>query len=511
MITDYEKLFAIGAPWPPEDQDTKERLARYERNENLFAGDHQEVWQDIIRALRGDRSGDLRLVLNFFKRLSLLWADLTCGEFPEAKAGDGKQPAQVVTLDRIIDDNALWPTISDAVIDLSKFGDAALKIRYQDRGIIENVPPEYWFPIVEPSNVKQVKAHVLAYSFDVQEESELPVIPVPTFIPADSHISEAQAKAVMEAGPFATGKTSYLKVEIHKPGSIEHRLYRLKDRKIESQLDLSTFDEFKSLEKVQETGLDDFALIIVHNITSTKKYHGMDDYSDIADIIRELEWRYAQIFRIEDKFSDPSMYGPPIEEQDPRDGEYKVTGGSRYITLNEGQTPPGMITWDGQLPANFLTIDGLMQRLYEISETCKVAFDASAGGQGMSAQALRIMMTAPLKKSNRLQTRLGPAVRKAIRLCSLIEVKMGMAGAVEIPVTELTFHDGLPQDHNADAQRESTLVTGKVRSHQGLMRDKGFSDAQIKQETEEMNNADMGIGGLDGMQEQEEEAEDAET
>ena len=53
-------------------------------------------------------------------------------------------------------------------------------------------------------------------------------------------------------------------------------------------------------------------------------------------------------------------------------GEYKITGGSKYINLVEGQSPPGMITWNGELPANFVTIESLMQRLFEISETCKL-------------------------------------------------------------------------------------------------------------------------------------------
>ena len=491
MITDYEKILTSGQTWPPADQDTRERLAKYRRNEDLFEGDHGEVWQDEIRKLRGDGLGDIRLVLNYFKRLSLLWADLTCGEAPDAKA-DEKQAAQVEALARIIQYNSLWSVVGDAVIDLSKFGDAVFKVRYQGYGIVENVPPEYWFPVVESSNIKQVKAHLLAYEFQGPESKEAP-IQVQTMIPANkaSQLTDAQIAAVDSGSILTSGKISYLKVEIHTVGRLEHRLYRLRDKKIETQLDLSQSPDFAALQAIEETGLDDFAVLVVHNITSTKKYHGMDDYADIADIVRELEWRYCQVFRIEDKFSDPSMYGPPIEEQDPRDGEFRVMGGSRYITITEGQNPPGMLTWDGQLPANFEVIGGpiagLMQRLYEISETCKVAFDASAGGQGLSAQALRIMMLAPLKKANRIQGRMNPIVQQLIRLVSMLEVHMGMKGAVIVENAAITWHDGMPKDDAADAQRDSMLVTGKVRSAQGIMRDRGVPEDQINQEKMEMS------------------------
>ena len=485
MITDTEAIFAKGAPWPPKDDDTANRLKKYANNESLFMGEHGEVWKDEIRKLRADKSGDLRLVWNFFKRLSLLWSDLVCSEPPEVST---ESDAEAEAIDRIIEDTNFWTVLSDAIIDVSKFGDAVLKIRYDGYGIVENVPPEYWFPVVDSGNVKRVKAHILAYTIDAREEPGL--IDVETMVSAEnqSFLPEATIKAWEKEKPISVGRVQYLKVEIHTVGRIEHRLYRIVDEKIDAQLDLNQLPEFRGMVAIEDTGLDDFCVQLIQNVTSTKRYHGMDDYLDIADIIRELEWRYAQILRIEDKFSDPWMFGPPIEEQDPRDGEYKITGGSKYINLVEGQSPPGMLTWNGELPANFVTIDSLMQRLFEISETCKVVFDASAGGQGLSAQALRIMLTAPLKKANRLQTRATPTVKRLLRLCSALEANAGMAGAVKLTDLKITWHDGLPVDEMADAQRDAVLVTGSVRSAQGLMRDRGMPEEKIVEEFGEMMN-----------------------
>jgi hypothetical protein len=492
MITDYEKILSPGQPWPPSDRDTQERLALYKRNEHLFEGDHGKVWQDELRKLRGDKSGDLRLKLNYFQLVSLFWSDMAVGETPDVKA-DEEQTAQVEALARIIQWTDLWSVIDDAVVDMSTYGDAPIKVRYQDYGIIENVPPEYWFPVVEASNVKQVKAHVIAYEFEDPEQTEQG-ISIRQMIPASkaNQLNEAQIAAVDSGLSLSTGKTSYLKVEIHLVGLIEHRLYRLKDKKIETQIDLADFPDFELLRTIEETKLDDFAVLVLHNTTSTKKYHGKEDYSIFLDVIKELETRYPQVFFILDKHADPSMYGPPMEEQDPRDGEYKVQGGARYYTIVEGQKPPGMLTWDGNLDASFQTIAGegwgLMQRFYELSETSKVCFDSSAGGQGLSAQALRLMMWKPLKKSNKIQRRLTPVVQQLIRLVSLVEVNMGMKGAVPIENIKINWHDGMPIDEQADAQRDATLVTGGVRSAQGIMRDKGISEYQINQEKMEMGD-----------------------
>ena len=500
MITNIEKIFATGQPWPPSDRDTRDRLALYTRNENLFEGDHEKVWQDELRKLRGDKSGDLRLKLNYFQLISLFWADMAVGETPDAKVGEG-QKAQEEALQRVIQWTDLWSVIDDAVVDMSTYGDAPIKVRYQDYGIIENVPPEYWFPVVEASNVKQVKAHVIAYEFDNPEEQESG-ISVMQMIPASkvNQLTAAQIEAVEQNPVITTGKTSYLKVEIHTVGRIEHRLYQLKDKKVVGQIDLKSFPDFASLQSVEETGLDDFAIIVLHNSTSTKKYHGKEDYSIFLDVIKELETRYPQVFFILDKHADPSMFGPPIEEQDPRDGEYKVQGGARYYTIVEGQSPPGMLTWDGNLDASFQTIAGegwgLMQRFYELSETSKVCFDSSAGGQGLSAQALRLMMWKPLKKANKIQRRLTPVVQQLLRLVSLAEVNMGMKGAVVLEDVQIDWHDGMPIDEAADAMRDRDLVTGGVRSAQGLMRDKGIPEEQIKQEAEEMGGGAVEPPGL---------------
>lgn len=499
MITDLEKMLAIGAPWPPEDQDTRDRLALYERNEHLFEGDHEKVWQDELRKLRGDKKGDLRLNLNYFQLISLFWGDMAVGETPNIKPKDEKQTAQKESLDRIVQWTDLWSVIEDAVIDLTKYGDAPLKVRFQKYGIVENVPPEYWFPVVEQSNVKQVKAHVLAYQFD-DPESENTGISVQKIVTAEgaSQLTDPQIKALESSPVITSGKTSYLKVEIHTVGRIEHRLYLIKDKKIADLVELNTFPEYKGLLESEETGLDDFAIIVLHNTTSTKCYHGKDDYSIFVDVIKELEIRYPQVFFILDKHSDPSMFGPPIEEQDPRDGEHKVMGGSRYIALTEGQTAPGYLTWDGQLTANFQAIGGegwgLMQRFYELSETSKVCFDSSAGGQGLSAQALRLMMWKPLKKANKIQRKLTPLVQQVIRLLSMAEVFMKMQGAMVVENVAIDWHDGMPKDDQADAQRESNLVIAKCRSAQGLMRDKGVADDVIKQEMDEIKESDMNMG-----------------
>ena len=375
------------------------------------------------------------------------------GEIPEVAAD---QDDQLAALKRIIRDNLLWEAIQDGVVDYSKTGSNILKLRFDDgRGVIENIPPKYWYPVVSISNIKQIDAHIIAYTFNDPAEKRKDI--------------------------------SYLKVEIHRPPAdgeesyvIEHRLYMLKSGKIDSEpLPLNSFPEFAGLLPIEPTGLDDFDIIDIQNKPETDQLIGTDDYTDINSILHEILMRYAQIFRIEDKFADPSMYGPPIEEQDPRNGEYRIIGGSRYITVVEGQVPPGIIDGRGPPVTSYTSIEHLMQRLYEVSETCKVAFDASQAGTALSGTALKLMMSRPLSKAGGIKLRYDARLKKAIKLCSRLEVYHGMPGAVEITDFHINWKDGLQQDDMLDAQRQATLIGAQAMSPQDAMRERGMSEEQI--------------------------------
>jgi len=49
--------------------------------------------------------------------------------------------------------------------------------------------------------------------------------------------------------------------------------------------------------EVEETGIDDFLVVPVHNLSTSDRIYGIDDYSDLDSVIQELEIRLAQISR----------------------------------------------------------------------------------------------------------------------------------------------------------------------------------------------------------------------
>jgi len=434
MLTSLDFLNP-GQPWPPKGEE--ERLQQYRANRNLFEGHHELVYKDWIKLLREDKRATLELILNWHKRLSTLWGNLLLGEPPRITAGDKDSPERK-HVKRLVDDNKLIKKAYEVVIDVSRFGDGLFKVRSDgNRAIIEGQTPLVWFPVVSPDNVKDVNAHVLAWTY------------------------EEVTSLAMGAGKV---KKKYLKAEIHERGKITTRKYNL----------LNNGEKIGQLaedEKAIATGVDDFLVIQISNLITTDRATGLDDYSDLDGLIQEMEIRIAQISRILDKHADPNMYGPDTAlEVDPITGQSTVKAGGKYFPLAPDDEPPGYLVWEGQLDPAFKEIDTLMEQLYFISETSPAAFGQLKSGLAESGSALRRLMMAPLAKVNRIRMEFDPALKKALQLASALEVAQGKPEAAKLENIHIDWFDGLPQDDTEQTQIEATRKTAGLTSLESSLR-----------------------------------------
>ncbi len=456
MLTSLSFL-NLGAPWPPPSE--LERLTLYKENRDLFEGKHDQVFKDWVRLLRDDQQATLEIILNWPKRLSTLFADLLLGEPPQIKAGDeGSQEQEVAA--RLIAENNLFNAAYEVALDVSRFGIGLLKVRYDDRALIEAQTPLVWYPVVRPDNVKDVVAHVLAWDYE-EEETTL----------------------------RGTEVQQYLKLEIHEKGRITTRVHKLASGNIAGLVS----------EEVVETGVDDFLVVPVFNLSTSDRLTGLDDYSDLDSIVQELEIRIAQISRILDKHADPNMYGPDTAlEHDPTTGQWGYRGGGKYFPVGQGEQPPGYVTWDGQLEAAFRQIDLLMEQLYILSETSAAAFGQLKSGLAESGTALRRLMMAPLAKVNRIRMRFDPALKEVLWLASRLEKAQGMAGAVVLENIHIDWKDGLPDDDVELTQNEVQRYTAGLTSlESSLRRLYGLEGNALQEEIDRIRSEQAGQGATE--------------
>ena len=261
----------------------------------------------------------------------------------------------------------MFNTAYEVALDVSRFGVGLFKIRHDERAIVEAQTPLVWFPVVQPDNVKDVTAHVLGWDYEQEEQSG-----------------------------WGAKLQRYLKLEIHEKGRITTRLHKMAAGNIAGLIE----------ENVVQTGVDDFLVVPVFNLSTSDRLAGLDDYSDLDSIVQELEVRLAQISRILDKHADPNMCGPDSAlEQDPQSGQWTFRGGGKYFPVGQGEQAPAYVTWEGQLDAAFKELDVLMEQFYTLSETSAAAF-GRLRPLSRERSALRRLMMAPLLKQTGFRLRL---------------------------------------------------------------------------------------------------------
>lgn len=441
MLTDLSWL-AIGEKFPPASE--LGRLEMYDANKKLFEGEHTEIYQEQLNRIErviGNFNDVVKIevVLNFQRLMSLKVADLLFGEEPRITAGAPDSKEQK-TVDAIAAASDLNNTDYMAAIDISRWGDGLLYIRKNRKGvgIIDLTQPTIWYPVVYPDNVREIQHHVLAWKIKV-------------------------------------GKDFHLIAYIHSPGSYEEREYLLEGDSIK---------EIISEGNITKTGLSDFAIIQVPNITTSDRVTGLDDYTDVDSIISEIMVRVGQIERILDKHAAPSVTGPQSSlEQDPLTGEWRLKMGNYFPRDSEDEPKVEYLTWEGQLEANFKVIEKLTNMLYTVSEMGSALFGDLTTTQGNipSGSALRRLMIAPLAKVNRIRMRFDPAIKKAIKLCSELGGN-GIISLADTPIS-ISWQDGLPGDPLEESQIMNNRVQKATMSQKtAVMRYDGLSEKDAEEE-----------------------------
>lgn len=396
MLTNTNWI-AAGKSFPPKAE--QERLQQYKNNEKLFLGQHTEVFRGEFQKIESylkKRHMDVGTVFNYPQLLTKKTADFVCGEPVQIGAGKKTDKLRGV-LDELQFDSLLY----EAVMDVSRFGDAPIKMM-GDR--VSSIAPDCWFPIVDPTDVKRITQHVVAFPTQMDEN----------------------------------GDFTRLYVEIHDIGSVEVRSY-----------DVSYSTDGRSIEfgelvkrEVIKTNLDDFAIVVLKNVSHSKNVFGMDDYTAISSLVSKIIWRLHCVDMVLDKHSEPSLSGPASAlSYDERTGLRYLDLGNYFKVNDSSDARVEYLTWDGNLESSFKEIELLINQLYIISEMGAAFMDGSGTGQVQSGTALKLRMTSPVIKAQRIAGINSGTVKKLIRLIAKIK---GIA--LETKDIALTWNDGLPND-----------------------------------------------------------------
>lgn len=459
MLTSLDFL-KIGQYFPPASE--KHRLERYFENKRIFEGEHEAVYKENFKRIARHINNfnevvSYSVITNFQKLISLKIADFMLGEEPTISCGEDNSKHQIA-IDMIKENNDLINTCYSMAIDLSRYGDAVFNIYKDEEGIgkIDITQPSFYFKVVDPQNIRKVQYHVLAHKYK-------------------------QIKPNTILNTLFNDETQYdhfLYAEIHSKGYVEKITFKLDERGyIKSIVEAS---------KPTPTGLDDFAIIPVHNLLTSDRVYGIDDYTDVDSIISEIEVRISQIAKILDKHAEPSMQGPETAlEYNKNTGKYELKVGNYFPKSSKEDADVSYITWDAQLQASFTQIEKLINILAVISEMGSAIFDFDNKlGSAASGTALKRMMISPLAKVNRTRMRLDNSLKKAIKLCS----QLGGENIIDLSKEKINifWNDGLPNDDLEQANIMNIRTGGKatISQYSAIKRLDNLTDEDTQAELE---------------------------
>ena len=379
------------------------------------------------------------IVTNWFKRSSTLIADLAS---PLRLFADNQG-----AIDRIAEAADFDLLIYDIFLDISRYGNAVLKVRFDPGrgGIVERIDPRYWFPVVSPDDSRDVQAHCICYDFSQYED----------------HIERR-----------------YLRIEEHRPGSIRNRLFRLDTGgKIVSEMPIAALERYGGMAAEEATGVSDFLIVPLAGLLRSDGVFGLDDFRGIEELVREIELRLSHVSSTLEKFSDPNMAGPEgMAEVNPETGELDVNapiamGGGRYFPVREGEPIPAYLTWDASLASNFSQIEEIKSELMAVAEISPALLGDTKNGLAESGSALKRLAIPTLAKVARLRMRARRPILQALRLVAELEVASRWPGAELLENLSIEWRSGLPADPVEAAQVEGARkTTGLTSTYSALAR-----------------------------------------
>ncbi|OYD08536.1 phage portal protein [Paludifilum halophilum] len=455
------KLYDVGGVYPADDH--LERLAKYETCRVAFEGRLQELRERFMQVIAEDpdrleqykQLQRLLIAVNLPDIILTKPADLMVGEPPIYESGKGDRSPVQKALNSIVEENGLNKLIHEMVIGAGIRGDAFLKVRYDYRQdfseipegypkpkgtkpepIIESVDPAYVFPEVSANSRKQFKAINIAYVYFIDTGKE---------------------------------EKPFLRVERHVPGYVIREDFELAEKPrvvTVDGVDLLQYDIIDQVSdpEIKATGADVPLVFHVPYKTTDESWEGIGGIEKILSLLEAIMDRLVQIDYILFKHSDPTMYGPALDES----GTSTAAGG-RYLEVNDQDVTPGYMTWESQLQGAFQELDKLVSMVFQISETPQwifgtvVADNGSDGGTGTShtdGMAIKARFMPILSKVKRIRVHVDEAVRDSLYYAMVMDKEKGGADYnAEYP--KIHWKDGLPDSDKELAEIMNLRTGGK--------------------------------------------------
>lgn len=413
---------------PIQTQADKSRLAEYELHTKIFVGEHFDAFAHLSKDFKKDYKHLQYVTANFGGLLSKISADMLFEEPPKMTLPDGDMDFFTALLSR----NQMSIQLYESGLEQSYNADVLFRIRAEDsQCIIEDINPAYWFPEINPNNVRaEPTAHNLKWKMKLKD---------------------------------ANGKDiEALFVERHTKGKIEYKLYQLDGETLGAELDVAGYLKTKDGKPHPvevDTKINDFLLVHIPNFRTNQRYFGLSDYKDIISLMFAVNNRLTAVDSILSAHGEPILAVPSGVLDDNGKVNRKKFGVIEVDNTQANGMLPTYIVWDAKLESAFSEIDKLIELLLMFSDTSATLLGLDKGGVAESGRALKFKLLRTLAKKHRKELYYDVGIKKVL-LTAQEFAKANNLKAKDVTLTGkpvepvLTWQDGVINDAMETLEQE---------------------------------------------------------
>jgi hypothetical protein len=281
------------------------------------------------------------------------------------------------------------------------------------------------------------------------------------YFPIYGDAGRLNRKTVLLAWPEKRGprgdQKEYLRVKLFMLGRLEHQAWRIESGRIGERIEnLSAFEIAREIEAIPTS---EIPVQHVPNLTFGGRWGIADIGMGVDGLIDELDNRLSQNSSILDKHAAPDMFGSEeYQDEYPSAGQVAVTKrGGRFWPMRDKESPvPGYLTWNGNLEPAKEQMNRVITLIALATGLPPSMFLPEILGSDQSAKRLRLEFFMAMDKCSRKRLYFDPALKSI--LLAAQELEAGAGGYTALPITDLGWRDGLPDDYNQAVLTETARV-----------------------------------------------------
>lgn len=452
MFTNLDFL-QVGKQWTPKNATYQKRQENYSRGRLLYEGELETVFGDAWGAIAtryGLSYGDIQQVMiktNLFKALTETFKILAFKNEPEIWVGEGKKARRLEK--DIFSPKLILSLLKQGFVSGHAQGNGVVKVYSNSKKEpdISVMNAENWIPVRNPENLKEIYAHVVAETYEVDNNTSF-------------------------LGIQMDDTKKYLNVEVHYRGSYDKLLFELDKRDVISRL--------VNEERGIKTGFEDFLVFPFDYGVPAWRDWGKSAYDDILCLVDEIIVRLSNNSKILDDHADPQpIISRDMMQFDENTGEW-VYQRHKALAYGKNGEEPKYLTWDGNLESSEKQLDRVMGLFFMLSGTNPQLFGQDIAGN-LSGEALEKIFIVPIAKTKEMILSLEDAFESALNC--LLKLK----GRTE--TVNIKFNIG---QFNSESEITARVVQEKNAGITSLKRaveeiNPRYTEEEVAQEVEMIN------------------------